>query len=437
MTEFFADFHEFYRNMGFTKFLRLFWYFAIFDFVRYVVGDYIVFALSVLQRKKKEAQYSSARADLFSDRPLVSVIAPGKNEGKHIPSLARSLKLQTYKNYELVIADDGSDDDTPAVCRQLLQERLISRYFRNDVRGGKASAANLALRYSRGKFIVHVDADTYLDRNAIENIIIPFYLDEKIGAVAGDVRVANSEGSLAASLQAIEYLKGISIGRWVSSTFGILRIVPGAFGAFRKDIIDKLKGWDVGPGLDGDLTVKIRKLHYRIFFEHTAFCHTSVPDTFAKLARQRYRWDRSLVRFRLRKHRDVFMPSENFRFNDFFSFLENFLFNFILNLKWWVYLIDILLNYSSLIKFIVPMNYILYYLSNIIQYVIGVILLGRTITKKELKLFIFLPLMPLYTTLYMRIVRTYAYLSELIFKVSYKDRWNPAKVSRKALEKGL
>lgn len=147
-----------------------------------------------------------------------------------------------------------------------------------------ASAANLALRYSRGEFIVALDADCNYLTDAIEKVLIPFYYDEDIGGVGGNVQVYNYNESVATALQAIEYFDTISVGRIVSSELGVYRIISGAFGAFRKDEIEKVGGWDVGPGMDGDISVKLKKIGYRIKFEPTAVCRTNVPNTFSKLA---------------------------------------------------------------------------------------------------------------------------------------------------------
>ena len=173
-----------------------------------------------------------------------SLIAPGKNEGKNIFKLVKSLNEQTYQNVEIIIVDDGSDDETPIIGRNLEKNGLIDLFIRNDMRGGKASAANLAWRYSRGKFLLHLDADCSFDRTAVENIIIPFYLDPEIGGVGGNVKVRNGDVSLCARLQSIEYLKSISVGRIVTSYLGIYRIISGAFGAFRMDALKKIGVWD-------------------------------------------------------------------------------------------------------------------------------------------------------------------------------------------------
>ena len=116
--------------------------------------------------------------------------------------------------------------------------------------------------------------------------------------------VRNYKESLVTTLQAIEYYDTISIGRIISSHLGIYRVISGAFGAFKKEVMDEIKGWDIGPGLDGDITVKVRKAGYKIKFASEAVCLTNVPNTFRKLIKQRMRWDKSLVRFRMRKHKD-------------------------------------------------------------------------------------------------------------------------------------
>ncbi len=431
----FSDIFLFWKTVGFAKFARFFWFFFIFELPRYVLFDFLVLVLFGVKSYFTRKKYRYARDLFFKESPLLSIIVPGKDEGKHLVKLVNSLKEQTYKNFEIIIVDDGSTDDTPTICRNLLKRGLITRYLRNEVRGGKASAANLGLNYARGKYIIHIDADSSFDRDAIEKIIIPFYMDRRIGIVAGNVKVRNASDSVLTSLQAIEYLKSISIGRRITSFLGILRVASGAFGAFRKDILLRFGGWDVGPGLDGDITVKVRKLNFKVYFEPRAICFTSAPSTFSGLTRQRIRWGRSLVRFRLRKHRDIFLPNQNFNVFNFLSSVENVFYSLLLNVNWLLYIGDIFINLPHTAKFIIPINYLLYCLSNFVQYIMILAVSERR--KDELKLAIYLPLMPLYMGIYMRFVRTWAYITELLFKASYRDPWNPKKVSDKAKEIGI
>lgn len=430
------EFFLYLRSVGLSKLLRVFWFFFFFEFFRYVVVDLVSLLFIKWDRKRNKGQYLDAKRRMWLELPLVSIIVPGKNEGKHIYKLTTSLKEQTYKNFELIIVDDGSDDDTAIICKSLKKHGLIDYFIRNEVRGGKASGANTALRIAKGKYVVHLDADCSYDFDAIENIIVPFYESTRVGAVGGNVMVRNYTESIATTLQAFEYTDAISIGRMVASYLGIYRVVSGAFGAFRMDLLQRVQGWDIGPGLDGDITVKFRKLGYKIKFEDRAVCQTSVPTNFQKLTKQRLRWDKSLIRFRLRKHSDVFFPTQNFSLTNFISFMENITYTLVLNIKWYVYAGDMLFNYSSLLPFIILMNVFLYTTANMFKLL--VFNLFRERTNAPFSYFIlYVPLMVFYHGYYLRIVRTIAYIKEFFFKESYKDPWNPEKTSIKALEIGI
>lgn len=431
-----TDFYSFITNVGFEKFFRFFYFFVIFEFFRFFVVELIVLLYWLGAKRARRAAMEEAHFELMSRRPLVTVVIPGRNEGNHLFKLVESLRKQTYTNMQIIVVDDGSDDETSSIGRNLERREYIDLFLRNDVRGGKSSAANLAIRYARGEFVVALDADCDYLPDAIERILIPFFYDKKIGGIGGSVQVYNYDDSIASALQAIEYFDTISIGRIVSSELGIYRVISGAFGAFRKDAVDKIGGWDVGPGMDGDISVKLRKLGYKVKFEPDAICRTNAPSTFKKLAKQRLRWDKSLIRFRLRKHSDVFFPTRAFMWINFFSFLENLFYNVFLNFKWYFYIGDMAINFLSFLPFIFITNIILYATYNVIKYLVfGMFRLNRN--EAIMHLLPYTPLMVFYFGYFLRIVRTKAYLQELFFKASYKDNWNPSKSSNAAKALGI
>lgn len=424
------DFINFWMHKGWPVIIRVFWYFFTFELLRYVVLDILILFFYKTNRYFKKGDRKVAREKLWQELPFVSVIVPGKNEGKHLYKLVRSLSEQTYKNFEIIVVDDGSDDKTPLIGRDLEENGLITLFLRNEVRGGKASAANLAFRYAKGKYILHLDADCSFNRNALENALVPFYMDPEIGAVGGNLEVRNPHANLCTTLQAIEYLKTIGIGRMVTSYLGIYNIISGAFGLFRKDLLDKVRGWDIGPGLDGDITMKIRKLGYKIYFEPAAVGLTSVPKNFKALSKQRLRWNKSIIRFRMRKHKDIFAPNQHFSFINFFASAENIFFNVILNVLWFANLFDILIHFPHLIPYIIPFNILLYMCANFLQYWVVIMFSDERIEK--IKLLPFVPLMVFYNGYYLRIVKSIAHFRELFMWASYKDPWNPAKSSQQA-----
>lgn len=429
---------DFIQRHTVYEFISMFWYFFIFEFTRNIIFSLIFIGIFIQRQRRERKQWDLAKARVFARKPLVSILAPGKNEGKNIYKLAESIKEQTYSNYEIIFVDDGSDDNSAEIGRELLTKGKIDQFFSNPQRGGKASAANLALRYARGEYVLHLDADSHLRSDAIEIILVRFFMDPKIGAVGGDIRVSNMEDSICSALQGIEYLKSISAGRTVATELGILRIISGAFGVFRTDVLRRLGGWDPGPGLDGDITMKFRKIGFKVVHEPMSVCYTNAPTKFKTLAKQRFRWDRSLVRFRLRKHRDLFsFKSKNFDIFNFMAAADNVLYSFIFNVNWCIFLLQLFLYDQTYSINILAINYVLYVISNIFKYVAACIMHKNTLRPIEIMAFAYLPLMPIYVGLFLRLVRLYAQSMELFHKVSYFDPWNPWKVSCHAKRNGL
>lgn len=408
------------------------WFLIILDIPRFVLLDGIVLFSSRISRKRTKDQWQAARDRLWKEQPLVSVIAPGFNEGKHYYKLVDSIARQTYQNIELIVVNDGSTDHSGMIGRSFERSGKIDTFISLKERGGKASAANVGLKFAKGEYIVHIDADSSLKEDAIEKILIPFFRYSNVGAVGGNIIVRNPEQSLAATMQYLEYFKSISTSRIVLSKLGIYKIISGAFGAFSRNAIMQVGGWDIGPGLDGDITVKIRKLHYRILFEEEAICLTNVPYRWRTLVKQRIRWSRSLVRFRFRKHKDVWIPDRNFNWRNFLSFLDSVLFAFILDFTWIFYMFKIIIEAPLFLLYWVPFKFAVYFLLNVVRFLYAVIWVENK--KEVLSKVFYLPLYPIYIGYFMRIVRAIAYLDELFFYDSFRDQWNPHKTSREAFK---
>ena len=117
--------------------------------------------------------------------------------------------------------------------------------------------------------------------------------------------------------------------------------------------------------------------------------------------------------------------------------LDNVFFSVILNAKWWIYSVQILLFHLSLWPFLLAMNLILYTANNVISLGIIQAAFGPNLDRGTGRLVLFAPLMPLYMGFYLRGVRTLSYLMELLYSASYWDSWNPWKVSKQARKEGV
>jgi cellulose synthase/poly-beta-1,6-N-acetylglucosamine synthase-like glycosyltransferase len=425
----------FTANLTWQAAVSTYWFLFAVEFPRYYLLDLTVALRFVTTFNKRRARQALARRRLFVEKPLITILAPGKNEGARIYNLVKSLREQTYQNYEILIIDDGSNDATPFICRDLESSGYITHYYRMRDRGGKASAANYGAFHAHGKYIVHLDADSSLDRDAIETILLPFYYDPAIKGVGGCVKVRNANESVCSSLQALEYLKTIQIGRMVTNMLGLYHIISGAFGAFETEAIRQVGCWDIGPGLDGDITQKLRKAGYRVWFAEDAICMTDVPTSWFALFRQRIRWCRSLIRFRVRKHSDVFKADKNFSFSNAISNLDNIVFDCVFNYVWFFYMIQLIFMNTDRLLEIIIVGWLIRVAFSTVAF--GVIMVVSERRSEEWWLLPYLLVSTFYTGYFLRIARLIAHTAELFFFQSYKDPWNPEKTSIYARLEGM
>jgi poly-beta-1,6 N-acetyl-D-glucosamine synthase len=248
------------------------------------------------RREKKDSGF-----DPKLEKPLVSVIVPAYNEEKAIGKTIESLLNLSYDNKEVIVVDDGSTDKTLEVAKQYAKENYVKVATKPN--GGKWDALNTGIKRAKGEFIICIDADTLLDRDAVQHLIKHF-IDPKIGAVAGNVKVGNRRGILT-KLQALEYIVGINLHRRSEANLENVTVVPGPIGAFRASIFKEV-GLFEGDTFaeDADITFRILKAGYKTVFEARAFGFTEAPKSMTGLAKQRYRWYRGSLQV-LSKHKNM------------------------------------------------------------------------------------------------------------------------------------
>lgn len=238
--------------------------------------------------------------------PFVSIIVPAYNEELVIARTIRSLLASEYKNYEIIVVDDGSKDNTSAV---------VAKEFGNNERvrlfvvpnGGKAAALNHGLAESRGEIVIGLDADTLFAPLTVRALAKRFR-DPHLGAIAGNAKVGNRT-NIVTRWQALEYITSQNMDRRAFASLNCITVVPGAVGAWRKDLLIEAGGFPADTlAEDQDLTLRIRRLGFKIGYEEAAIAWTEAPDTLRSLAKQRYRWAYGTLQC-MWKHRDaLFRP---------------------------------------------------------------------------------------------------------------------------------
>jgi cellulose synthase/poly-beta-1,6-N-acetylglucosamine synthase-like glycosyltransferase/peptidoglycan/xylan/chitin deacetylase (PgdA/CDA1 family)/spore germination protein YaaH len=250
-----------------------------------------------LRSRRREREHAGADFE-----PFVSVIVPAYNEEAVIESTIRSLLSSDYRSLEIIVVDDGSVDRTSEVVRERFATEPLVRLF-TVANAGKAVALNFGLRQARGEVIVALDADTQFSPNTVRMLARRF-VDPEMGAVAGNAKVGNRI-NIVTRWQALEYVTSQNMDRRAFASLNCITVVPGAVGAWRRELIDRCGGFSAETlAEDQDLTLKIRRLGYKIGYEEGAIGWTEAPDKLGPLARQRFRWAYGTLQC-VWKHRDA------------------------------------------------------------------------------------------------------------------------------------
>ncbi len=115
--------------------------------------------------------------------PLVSVITPTYNKGYLLWKAIQSMQRQSYPNWEMIIVDDGSTDDTKKVVAEFQRDPRI-KYIKNEKNGGQSFSRNVGLKNAQGDFIAYLDNDDVLYENYLSTYLAYFEKNpEKIFAV--------------------------------------------------------------------------------------------------------------------------------------------------------------------------------------------------------------------------------------------------------------
>jgi len=267
----------------------------------------------------------------------ISICVPAYNEAAVIVASVQSLLQLNYSEFELVIANDGSKDNTLEVLEQEFGLVLFPEAYRIRIptaavrgiylstihpnlrvidkeNGGRADSLNAAINAARYPLICVIDADSVLQRDSLQRAVEPFLEDPRTIAVGGTIRIANGcqvrGGFLEraglptnwwALFQVLEYLRAFLFGRMGWSPVNGLLIVSGAFGIFNKEIVVSVGGYNNNTiGEDMELTMRLhrimteRKIPYRIAFAPDPVCWTEAPSDYKTLRSQRIRWAHGL-----------------------------------------------------------------------------------------------------------------------------------------------
>jgi poly-beta-1,6-N-acetyl-D-glucosamine synthase len=244
-----------------------------------------VYGLLLAKRKKKQANYW----------PSFSVIIPSRNEEEYIVRAVKSVFSNDYKKdlIEIIVADDGSNDKTLSVVEDYkkLNPSLNLKIITQE-NSGKAKALNAAISgHSTGELIMCLDADSFLDLNALKNAALHF-ADKNVVAVASNVKILKRKGFLNL-VQIYEYLICYQMKR-AESLLNCEYIVGGIGSIFRKSVLEAVNYYDTNTVTeDIDVTMKILQLgnkQNKVIYGADVVAYTESVLSISDLIKQRHRW---------------------------------------------------------------------------------------------------------------------------------------------------
>jgi hypothetical protein len=315
-----------------------------------ILGIFSAMALRKYLRKNSYVNYNSLVLSPLS--PEISIIAPAFNESKTIIDNVRTLLSLYYNNFEVILVNDGSTDNTLDKIKEEYELTKVNYYFDYHLpcekirgvyksknpsfkrltvidkkNGGKADSLNAGINICKSTLFIAIDADSIIETDSILKLVKPF-LEEKerkvIGA-GGVIRIVNScdveaghirdihlPGQMLPRLQVLEYTRAFLLGRMAWSQLDGLMLISGAMGIFDRETVIKGGGYSIKTvGEDMELVVRMRRrmaeegVKYEVTYIPDPLCWTQVPSDIKSLQTQRTRWTRGLVES-LWTHRKIF-----------------------------------------------------------------------------------------------------------------------------------
>jgi cellulose synthase/poly-beta-1,6-N-acetylglucosamine synthase-like glycosyltransferase len=339
-----------------TNILTLLVYYAV-DVNTYIVYYYavvnVIYILLVILSLRGSKQqvnlwHLKNKTMLFEHDMLapISIIAPAYNEELSIIDSVNSLLNLNFPQYEVVVVNDGSKDNTlnslidyfklerkNIIATQYIPTKNVRGVYKNKLisnltvidkeNGGKADALNVGINYAKNEYVCGIDADSLLEVDSLLKLM-SVTIDHRHQTIAlggnifpangcvidhGQVEKKGLPKTLITRLQAIEYLRAFTSGRIGWAKLKSLLIVSGAFGLFHRATLIEAGGYLTSSGIykkdtvgeDMELVVRLsrkaleKRIKYQIDYVYNAACYTEVPNDWKSLLKQRNRWHRGLI----------------------------------------------------------------------------------------------------------------------------------------------
>jgi hyaluronan synthase len=239
--------------------------------------------------------------------PSCTVVVPAYNEGRMVLRTLRSIARSDYPaaKLQIIAIDDGSKDDTWLWILKAARELPGIITIKQPRNMGKKHAMYEAFKKAAGNVFVTIDSDSLIEQHTIRRLVSPLYHDNKIGAVAGNVRVLNQHEGLIPRMLEVSFAYSFEFIRTAQSSIRTVFCTPGALAAYRRTaVMPILEKWlqqtfcgkPARIGEDRAMTNWILRSGHDVVFQSNAVVYTNVPAGYDGLCKMFLRWARSNVR---------------------------------------------------------------------------------------------------------------------------------------------
>lgn len=197
----------------------------------------------------------------FQETPLFTVIMPNYNNGKYIQEAIESVLIQTYTNWELVIVDDASTDNSVNLIKTFLSDARI-KLIQNHRNMGVAYSAKRAVEESSGEIIGTLDSDDVLDRDAFVIMVDEHIANPEYGLIYSNYYKCDKNLKIQGTVNLIDPLPANVSLQEILLGFKYEKTISWHFRTFKRNAYDKTEGYDVSLLCyeDRDLYYKLEKV---------------------------------------------------------------------------------------------------------------------------------------------------------------------------------
>ena len=235
---------------------------------------------------------------------VISVITPTYNRARFLPAAVASVLSQTFGDFELIIVDDGSEDNTPDVLKPFFADRRVRYVYQENQ--GQSHARNLALKQATGDFIAFLDSDDVWAPDKLEKQLAVFRANSEVDIVHGDEAIINEQGSVV-SLQNMRRYSG-RITRYLLADNSVSITTA----LVRRRCFDEMGGFDTSVGVADDYELWLRfSARYCYQYEPGIVASYRVmADQISSDKRRRFAANERIIQEFLARYGEVLSPGE-------------------------------------------------------------------------------------------------------------------------------